>query len=174
MKHTVTNYARTVNAFLRLPALVVLVLMGVGCAGSPSSTYVSPEIDAPEAIATEWSNYRTAMLAGDTDTFVGLHTDDILMTLQDLPPMSGRTELRGFMGHVFETAEVVAFDVATEEVTVHGTSAYELGRFAEEVRFSKEKTLQKEGRYLCIWVHQPDGRWRIRNLVELEEAAPPL
>jgi uncharacterized protein (TIGR02246 family) len=143
-----------------------LLLVLASCAPKPAPAPPPPPPPDPAAIratieATEKS-WSAAYLKADAAAIAALYTEDAA----SIPPSGelnrGREAIAKQNQAAFDTVNVTAREDITEEVTLAGDYAIEVGHFSWAGTSKKtSKPLKGQGRYVVVWRKDPDGTWRL-------------
>lgn len=100
-----------------------------------------------------------AIRSGDVERIVSLYTDDGLLLPAGGGMARGRTALREAWAGVLG-AGVERVDLRTEELSVMGDTAHEIGTATVHIRPPGQDSFPDPGKYVVIWQRR-DGRWRL-------------
>lgn len=121
---------------------------------------LQPEGSAKTAIAEASRLFSAAFVRNDVVALKTSYTGDAVL----LPP--GRI-IRGrdAAGEYFRWGprhQQISHSVRSEEVTVRGETAIDVGIWHSGYRHADEPPVSACGRYLAVWVLEDDDRWRMR------------
>jgi ketosteroid isomerase-like protein len=77
----------------------------------------------------------------------------------------GRAAIRSAAGAMFAALAVSDFKIESQDLQVHGPLAHELAVYSETLTPKGGQPSHVRGRYMIVWRHDPDDRWRVhRNM----------
>jgi uncharacterized protein (TIGR02246 family) len=118
-----------------------------------------------EAVEEAGRRHTDAWKRGDADAAAAMYTDDALLMFPSMETVRGRAAIHAFVGSVFSTTRIDRLDVTTEELDVHGDTAYERGTYSEAYTVQGQGAKQERGRYILVWKRQLDGAWKIHRFL---------
>ena len=139
-------------------AVVAAVLMPstVGLAPRPASAQ-----EPRAAVAATWAEFKSAWIAGNARQAVAaFFTDDAINMVPGAASDSGRSAIQKSFTAFFAGNKVSEVSQPTDELHVVGRLAYERGMFIQTTAAVNGQPSVQRSRYLAIWLHQPDGKWR--------------
>lgn len=154
---------------LRAPrmATVVLVLLAA-CAPESGEDDALGQGSAPEdsqgdvqAIRQVVQDEIAAAEAGDTEGFMALMTDDVVVLAPDQPTTRG-ADARSLLQGMFEAVEIDSSGYTDDEIVISGDLAYHTHEFQWTLtpRDGGEPTTET-GHGVHVLRRQPDGSWKI-------------
>jgi ketosteroid isomerase-like protein len=147
-------------------ALAVLVA-ACGGAGPDGAGQASAGADAaPDStfFAERWAGYTEALTSGDAGRAADHFTEGARLMEPGLATIRGRRTIRSAITSALDRVEVAEAEMRTREVHRHGTRAYEIGEYREEIRPEEGAPRRNRGRYVAFWVRD-DGEWRVSRLL---------
>jgi ketosteroid isomerase-like protein len=157
------------QCFRRIPALVVSILVVLGCAPAAE---IGPNLEEIEAAVRARSAEVAGLeAAGDYQSAITYFADDVIVQIADAPHFQGREPLLEIYETVF--ASTVDFEGTTTDVVAASSAdlAYEYGinRFVFE---TPDGPLEVMGKYLGVW-KKIEGEWYIVAIAASNDAPPP-
>lgn len=151
-------------------AVVAAVLTGatIGRAQSPA------DVQATRAgIAATWGAFKSQWVAGNAGPAVeAFFTDDAINMQPAAASDSGKAAITKSFTPFLATNKVTGIKQTTDEVRVSGRMAYERGTFVQSQTAANGQASTLRARYLAIWVHQPDGKWKCSRFLFNELPQP--
>jgi uncharacterized protein (TIGR02246 family) len=158
-----------------LRSTCLLVLIAAGCA-APAPATTTPDAPDPAAVratieATE-KQWSAAYLKGDMAALSALYTDDGASIMPAGEWARGREAVGKSIQATLDTVNVTAREDVTEEVTVAGDYAVEIGSYSWTGTAKKGgKAVGEKGRYMVLWKKGSDGTWKLHR--DIGSAAAP-
>ncbi len=145
--------------------VVILAFHAVACAHVGQGVPVGQDPAAVRtAIEGVLGQFSAAMKRGDAAAVATLFTDDgQYITAATKGFVTGRAAIEEVFAARFKTTRFVEVTITTASVEVEGDTAYEIGTNRLVVQVGDAAPVTRTGRYLTVWVRQPDGGWRIRE-----------
>jgi len=114
--------------------------------------------------------YRQAFFkatqAGDVDTLVSFAADDVVSMSPNDCTVYGKAEFQAWWEEYFQYFRLVAFNVQERSVTINGDFAIEHSAYMIAVASASDGTrIRDDGRIFAIWKRQPDGAWKIWQIM---------
>jgi ketosteroid isomerase-like protein len=104
---------------------------------------------------------------------VALVTDSAVLFAPGMEEVRGRDALKIAAQQMFEMMTISDFNIIAQELTVHGSVAYELATYSETLQVGDGDPTPVRGRYLLVWRQEADGAWRVdRNMFHFITPAP--
>lgn len=111
------------------------------------------------AIDTIYRTMEDAFHRGDADAIAQIYAPDGEWYVPETPVIKGRSAIaRAWKTNVGAGGNRLRVDVA--EVEQQGDRADEIGRFTIS---APDGSVLAAGKYLVVWVRQPDGEWKTRR-----------
>jgi len=114
---------------------------------------------AEQAIHEVNRRFMDAYACGDAAGMAALYTDDAMLLAAGAPLVRGcaavEQVLQGMMG-----AGVERIELRTEELSVEGDTAYEVGTATVHVRPPGQEIIQDPGKYVVVWKRQGND-WKL-------------
>jgi uncharacterized protein (TIGR02246 family) len=153
----------------RVVGRVMLVLIAAGC-----TRYTQPPApDARVAVDAIFAKYAASLGASDADAWSTLWTEDGVQLPPDAPPVVGRVAIREKLRSVLAQFR---FDmrIRTEEVRTAGDWSFARGSYAATLTpKAGGAALPIDGKFVTIFLRQPDGSWRIYRDIFNSNTPPP-
>lgn len=134
---------------VQLLGVILLVTAFIACRETQNTPDTSVE-EVSEAIAAQNEVLMSSVADRDLETLLGIYTDDAWFMPQHSPPLKGKEAISKFFEQIFELG--VELELSTDEVTVHGNSAVEIGHYRQ--LSNGEET--DRGTYLIVWKKEGD------------------
>jgi ketosteroid isomerase-like protein len=116
------------------------------------------------AIRQIWVEYSTAVVKGDSATWLSLWDAGGIQLRSDAPQRS-KADLDAQVPGAFKAragANDVAMVVSPEEITVAGPWAYSHGQYTQDLKNKSTGVVTHvDGKFLTILKRQADGTWRL-------------
>ena len=107
----------------------------------------------------EWS--ALASEGRDVEAILSFWTDDAVVFVPGLPPVSGKDALREY---VLNSLNIPGFNISWKSTNVHvsadGSLAYMFGQNKVTMSGPDGAPFTSEGRAVTIWRFEADGEWR--------------
>ena len=150
---------------LRSGAVVLLLAFhSAACAHAGQGVPVRQDPAAVRtAIEGALGQFSAAMKRGDAGAIASLFADDAqYITAATKGFVTGRAAIEEVFAARFKAGRFLEVTVTTASVEVEGDTAYETGTNRVVMQVGDASPVTRTGRYLTVWVRQPDGVWRIR------------
>ena len=128
---------------------------------------------APHAVGLN-AALDSAFRLGDANAVAALTTEDVVLSLENVPDWRGREAVRDSLAQFFAGNTVAAFTLAPAESEEYGDVAYERGTFTWISAANGERPVARRSlRYSIVRHRGPDGVWRLHRYIENStEVAP--
>jgi ketosteroid isomerase-like protein len=139
---------------------VVLAVMAAASTACRTSRSLSPADEA--AIRAADSTYHAAISAGSVEGATAFFAVDATVMPANAPPVHGSDAIRQFFGGLFGTMNVT-IAVKSERVAGEGNVGYNIGSYhlTGTLKDSTQTPVPPEdGKYLQVFLRQPDGSWK--------------
>jgi uncharacterized protein (TIGR02246 family) len=153
-----TSNLRSINMTTR-PVFIASALVLAACAPQ-SSTSRDPETDRA-AVSAAMDAYITAHRTNDAAAILGFWTSDGVAMFVGMPTIRGQVALDSLFRSYLAAMRITDFTVRTDETTVEGDLAVQLGTFSETLQPRQGAAQVVRGRFLFVWRRQADGTWKI-------------
>jgi uncharacterized protein (TIGR02246 family) len=160
-----------------LRSTCLLLFIAAGCA-APTPEATPPAAPAPdpatvratiEATEKQWS---AAYIKGDAAAIGALYSEDGASIRPSGEWARGPAAIGQDMQPVFDSVNVLTREDITEEVTVAGDYAVEIGHYSWTGTAKKGgKPRGEKGRYMVLWKKGADGTWKAHR--DIGSAAKP-
>ncbi len=136
----------------RFRCTVAILLLATACASRPDHS-------ARHGIEAAYRTMEAGFQQGKPELIAASYTDDAEWYPPDGPVLKGPPAIgRAWKNNGAATGDRLRMDVA--EVSQDGGRADEIGRFTIS---ASDGSVVAAGKYLVIWVRQPDGSWKARR-----------
>lgn len=138
-----------------LLAAVVSLVINSGChSGSAQSDL--------EAINELQRLVDSAIIAGDSEAYVALITDDAVLLPPNSPPVSGKEAIRAWNERMSAQFRIERYEPVDDEVIVMDGWAFRRARFTWTVSSAGGGApVTDSGKFMIIYQRQPDGSWKV-------------
>jgi len=133
------------------------------CTHAPETASTGPmstEV-ARQGIAASNAEFARAIKAKDIPALTHLFTEDGVFVSPAGGFVKGWTALEPHWTERLAKATFVDGGITTESLDVRGDLAVETARFTWTIQRGDAAPVQRTGRALTVWHHDPDGRWRM-------------
>jgi ketosteroid isomerase-like protein len=123
---------------------------------------VSPDVIAIEEVLNQYAVYANA---GDLESWLSLHANDVVKMPPDAPAIFGIEDLRANFTPAFENFNTSCV-LYPEEAHVDGDLGYARGNYSISITpkaGGETISLMPDGKYLTICKRQADGSWKISH-----------
>lgn len=155
-----------------------LVYLGLSCAVALAGCTAAPAPsanDAPAdiaAIAAARNAFMAAYNAGDAEAIGKLYTADGISEPNHQPTLTGREAIVKSLTSMFGQV-AVKVELTSDETKTVGSTGFDRGRYNAAVTpKAGGATTTVEGRYLVLFVKEPDGVWRVAR--DIDNSPTPL
>ena len=152
---------------MKLPLLLFVVFVVIGCARGPEESAVKDKeslLEADRAFAALSAD------KGPADAFNEYLHDEALMLPAGGHPVKGRAEIYDVMRDAPE-GYVLAWTPEDGEVARSGDFGYTWGKYVSSLPDSGGVIQKKHGKYLNVWKKDTTGKWKV--LVDTGNQSPP-
>jgi ketosteroid isomerase-like protein len=139
---------------------MVVAAIAAASTACQTSEPLSPADEA--AIRGADSTYHAAISAGSVEGATAFFAVDATVMPANAPPVHGTDAIRQFFSGLFGTMNVT-IAVKSERVAGQGNLAYNIGSYhlTGTLKDSAQTPLPPEdGKYLQVFLRQPDGSWK--------------
>lgn len=145
---------------MRIPFYVLLIISIISCSEKKSF-----EISDEEAINRIRRDYVNGWLANDSETVLGLFTDDALIIPSGLSPIKGKEKIQNYW-FPNDSSETVIHSYTVELLDLHGTDsmAYSLERGILNFTYSSadfSMTKESTSHSTTVYKKNNEGNWVI-------------
>jgi uncharacterized protein (TIGR02246 family) len=121
---------------------------------------VTTEADA-EAIQALYAAYGQAVTASDTEEWLAIFTDDVVVMPPDEASFTGKEALQAWGQPYFDQFDMQA-TLSTQEIQVAGEWAFAVEEYTFQTT-PKEggEAAEERGKGIAVLRRQPDGTWKI-------------
>ena len=130
-------------------------------AAASATTPAEDEAAVRAAIDAANKAWTDAFVRADVPALVTLYADDAVSYQAYSPPATGRAGIEAAFKRLFSQVKFSDIKGTTEDLTVAGDKAYELGSYSGMFTPAKGKAMADSGRYVNVWKRQADGSWKI-------------
>jgi ketosteroid isomerase-like protein len=155
------------NRVSLLLAAIGLAVMHVGCRPS------APESDL-KAINTLQRQVDSAIMAGDTESYVALIADDAVLMPPNAPPVIGKDAIRSWNQVMSQRFRMQAYKPLNDEVILAGKWAFRRATADWTlVPVAGGEPMHDSGKFIIIYERQANGSWRVaRDIWNSNTQAP--
>ena len=132
-------------------AFLITIILASGCGGGTD--------DQTAAIEEATQAFIQAICSGDSDAIATLYTEDAVLQ----PPgevVRGRQEIQHFLAPAPDR-ECLGLSIESASLTFNGDVAVDRGTWHRTFREGAGEPQTETSHYLAVWVHEPDGAWRM-------------
>ena len=142
----------------------MFVLALVGCANedSPGDEPKPDETGAREAISQAMRSFEKAWKSGDPTASAARFTEDTINMRPGEESDIGRAAVQKVFENFLSSVTINEVAFTTQELDVHGDTAYELGNFFQQFT-EGESEVTRRSRYMVVWKLESDGQWRFHR-----------
>jgi ketosteroid isomerase-like protein len=107
-----------------------------------------------------------ALKGGDVDAVVSFAADDVVIMSPNDSTLYGKAEWKEWLEEYFQYFRFVVFNEPERSVVVNGDFATELTTYMIAIApVGGTSRIRDDGRFLTIWKLQPDGAWKIWQMI---------
>lgn len=117
-----------------------------------------PEVQAE--ITKRLESHAAALARGDVEAALDLYAVEAVVRPANMEPVRGREALRQFFTRWFAAMTVKDGAYTTEELDVHGDTAYQAGTYRGVMHPHGQPGIQDRGSFVIVWKRQRDGSWK--------------
>ena len=149
------------------------LLVALGCAHSGGQPAAENPDAVRAAIAEANRQLAQALIRGDAAAIASLFTE----TGQIIPfaakgTVDGRAAIEAYNSKRFQTARITEAVLTSVNIGTSGDLAYETGTNRVTRQQGDAAPVTATGRYLAVWHHDADGKWRIQVDMPIPDPAP--
>ncbi len=96
---------------------------------------------------------------GDVKTCAGFYAEDATLFLSDRPPVRGRAAIEAALGEYASTGAKLS-PVEPMEIKSSGDMGVCAGTYVFEVPNENGKPVKQRGKFVTVFMCQPDGSWK--------------
>jgi uncharacterized protein (TIGR02246 family) len=155
-----------IRFFLAIVAL--LASTGINAKQSKNIGKIKPATEAPidpvaarKAIEAANQDFIVALKKHDAKAIADAFEPDAVLLPPGADALHGRDEISKFFTSFVATATIDETSSVTLDVSLAANTAYEIGLYTMTTRTGNSAALADHGKYLCVWKHDSDGRWRV-------------
>ena len=139
---------------MRLFMIVVVCSSAMSCRRNTRA-------DDEAAIRAATREWNAAEAAKDLEKCVSFYTDDGERFATGSPVIRGAAALRTEWQKYLSTPGTFQWSTSKVEISNSGDLAYETGRFVLKTVDKNGQPTATNGKYVCVWKKQPDGKWKV-------------
>jgi uncharacterized protein (TIGR02246 family) len=128
-----------------LLAVCAQSMTGLGCQSTTTATE-----SAAESVRAANARVVEALQRHNVDAAMALYTEDAILQLPGMPPLSGKSAIRTFYAAGSDTSTIFEATPAKIEVASSGELAYLLGAKREVCKLAGRQ-VASEGKVLIVW-----------------------
>jgi len=118
-----------------------------------------PLLPFRQKFADAWKN-------ADVEALVSLAADDAVIMTPNDSTLYGAAEWKEWLDEYFLYFRLAAFSEPERNVIVHGAYATECTTYMIAISpVGSRSRIRDDGRFLTIWKRQPDGSWKISQMM---------
>ena len=117
--------------------------------------------DDEAAIRAATLEWNAAEAAKDLEKCVSFYAEDGERFATGSPVVRGTTALRNEWQKYLASPGTFQWSTSKVEVANSGDLAYETGRFVLKAVDKNGQPTTTNGKYVCVWKKQRDGRWKV-------------
>lgn len=122
--------------------------------------------DLPDGLKSSHRCWLEAVEQADLDGYVDLVVEDVVWIRPGQEALQGRVAFRRWVGPFFEQY-TYGMSVRDADIRVAGRWAVEKGTFHSRVTpRAGGDTMEHTGRFIALWKHAVDGKWRIDRYID--------
>lgn len=162
---------------LVLPVVLAAATLAAACAAPapPPAAPAAPALNAPADIAAlnaAREGFMKGYEAGDAEAIGNLYTKDAISESNNQPSLTGRDAIVASLKGMFEQVSVKTVLTGDDTKTL-GSVGVDSGHYAVTVTPKGGGTpFTNEGRYMVVYVKEPDGQWRVWRDMDNAIGAP--
>jgi ketosteroid isomerase-like protein len=138
-----------------LLAAIALAQVPMGCRSRAS------EADA-EALNALQRQVDAAIIAGDTESYLGLIADDAVLMPPNAPPVIGKDAIRAWNNRMSQQFRFQAYEPVDHEVVVAGKWAFRRATADWTLTpVAGGEPIHDSGKFIIVYERQPDGSWLV-------------
>src|SRR5215831_16840258 len=104
--------------------------------------------------------------SGNIDEMLSVSTDDIVIMSPNDSTLYGRDEWKEWLEEYFQYFRFTAFTEPERSVVFNGDFAVEWTTYMIAIApVGGRSRIRDDGRFLTIWKQQPDGGWKISQMI---------
>jgi ketosteroid isomerase-like protein len=119
--------------------------------------------DERASVDSALAHYTRLVARMQHDSIAALYTPDGELAAPGRPPIVGPVAIRDFLGS-FSQYHVLAYRTTSDSVVIRGDTAYQTGRWWQEVQVPAGDTVKVKGDLSVIWLRDSTGAWRARRM----------
>lgn len=107
-----------------------------------------------------------SLKAGDVEAVVSLTTPDVVIMSPNDSTLYGQDEFREWLGEYFLSFRFAAFTEPERNIVLNGDFGTETTTYMIAITpVGSRSRIRDDGRFLTIWKRQPDGEWKIWQMM---------
>ena len=139
---------------MHLFMIAVLCCSATSCRGDTRA-------DDEAAIRAATREWNAAEAAKDLEKCVSFYADNGERFATGSPVIRGFAALRKEWQKYLSTPGTFQWSTSKVEISNSGDLAYETGRFVLKTVDKNGQPTTTNGKYVCVWKKQPDGKWKV-------------
>jgi uncharacterized protein (TIGR02246 family) len=148
------------GGFMRGRHQIHLFMIAVLCS-SATSCRRDTRADDEAAIRAATREWNAAEAAKDLEKCVSFYADNGERFATGSPVIRGAAALRTEWQKYLSTPGTFQWSTSKVEISNSGDLAYETGRFVLKTVDKNGQPTTTNGKYVCVWKKQPDGKWKV-------------
>ena len=146
----------------RSALIIASLLLGACSSGAADQQQGNPRA-VPIAIDGQNRAWMRAVKRGDAAAVAAIYADSSTLYAPESDVVVSRGGVQRFFQSAFE-AGLKEMRLTTVNIVAGAQMAREIGRYTATVQPAGAKApFQEKGKYLVVWMKQPDGSWKIES-----------
>jgi uncharacterized protein (TIGR02246 family) len=142
----------------RTPTLLAIIPLALLCTGCQTSS-IAGDVEALNRLQKQ---VDSAIIAGATERYVALITDDAVLMPPNGAPVIGKDAIRLWNQAMFKQSRIQSYSSVDDEVVVTGDWAFRRARIDWTIASTAGGAPARDsGKYIIIYRRQADGSWRV-------------
>lgn len=148
--------------YISLSLAALIFLFGIGCAQTPAPPPDTRTADVQAVRQVEAAWISTMFTAKDVDKWVSYFADDASGLYPGGPTVNGKAALKAWGAQLFADPNFAGTFQSTRVVASKGGDmVFSEGTYTATLTNPKtKKPVTENGKYLTIYMKQPDGSWK--------------
>ena len=134
-----------------------------GCLTSCSGSTQADSSGVGAALDSLLALHAQHAVREDIDAVLDIYTEDAIIRSNQKEPIRGHAALRAFFTEVFRNVDTRSLTYRTEEVAVHGDSAWQIATYERTTQPLGQPEETDRGSIIALWIRDAAGAWRIHQ-----------
>ncbi len=143
------------------PALLLGLILGPGLSSAGWAQVSPPPGTAPVEDALQHYSLLVAKMANDS--IAAMYTADGELAGPGQPPVVGPAAIQAFL-QSFAAYRVLTERMTSDSITVQGDTAFQSGRWWQQVIIPAGDTVAVHGGFSAQWLRDSAGEWHLRRM----------